>query len=157
VTETGSRKPRKDGAANRERILDRAEELFATDGLNVSLHGIADDRGIGIGTVYRHFATHADLYVGVYERIAGASDAEGEALLLLDDPLERVMGYLDSGVRISVDRSFARALREVRTTHPDLFAATRWVSVVLEATVTRSWRSLPSRWPSAGRSKTARW
>jgi len=43
------------------------------------------------------------------------------------------MGYLDSGIRISVDRPFARALREVRTTHPDLFAATRWVSVVLEA------------------------
>jgi len=42
----------------------------------VSLHGIADDLGIGIGTVYRHFATHADLSVGVYERIAGAIDAE---------------------------------------------------------------------------------
>jgi len=57
----------------------------------------------------------------------------GEALLLLDDPLEKVMGYLDSGIRISVDRPFARALREVRTTHADLFAARRWVSVVLEA------------------------
>lgn len=78
MTETpAARKPRKDGAANREKILDRAEELFATDGLNVNLHGISDDLGIGIGTVYRHFATHADLYVGVHERIAGATDAEG--------------------------------------------------------------------------------
>ena len=111
MTETASsRRPRKDGVANRARILDRAEELFAIDGLNVSLHGIADELKIGIGTVYRHFATHADLYVGVYERIAGASDAEEEALLLLDDPLERVMCYLDSGIRISVDRPFAGAL-----------------------------------------------
>jgi len=78
VTETASaRKPRKDGVANRERILDCAEELFATDGLNVSLYGVADDLRIGIRTVHRHFATHADLSVGVYERIAGATDAEG--------------------------------------------------------------------------------
>ena len=78
MTKTASsRKPRKDGVANRERILDRAEELFATDGLTVSLHGIADDLGIGIGTVYRHFATHADLSVSVFERIAGVTDAEG--------------------------------------------------------------------------------
>jgi len=63
VTETpAARKPQKDGAASRERILDRAEELFATDGLNVSLHGTEDD-------------------------LRGPS-------LLLDDPLERVMGYL---------------------------------------------------------------
>ena len=135
MTETASaRKPRRDGVANRARILDRAEELFAIDGLNVSLHGIPDDLGIGIGTVYRHFATHADLYVGVYERIAGAIDAEGEALLLLDEPRERVMGYLDSGIRISSDRPFARALaREVRTSHPELVASTRWASVVFEA------------------------
>jgi len=71
------RKPGKDGAANRERILDCAQELFVTDGLHVSLHGTADDLRIGIGTVYRHFATHADLYVGMHERIAGATDAEG--------------------------------------------------------------------------------
>lgn len=66
--------------------------------------------------------------------MAGAIDAEGEALLLLNEPLERVMGYLHSGIRISSDRQFARALaRGVRTSHPELFASTRWASVVLDA------------------------
>jgi len=55
-----ARKPRRDGVVNREKILERAQELFATEGLKVSLHGIADDLGIGIDTVYRHFAAHAD-------------------------------------------------------------------------------------------------
>lgn len=68
-----ARKPRRDGVVNREKILERAQELFATEGLKVSLHGIADDLGIGIDTVYRHFAAQADVAAATTTTTSGGT------------------------------------------------------------------------------------
>jgi AcrR family transcriptional regulator len=55
------RQPRKDAAANRERVLDAATELVRRDGEKVPMAQIAEHAGVGVGTVYRHFATREDL------------------------------------------------------------------------------------------------
>jgi AcrR family transcriptional regulator len=55
------RQQRKDAAANRERVLDAATELVRRDGENVPMAQIAEHAGVGVGTVYRHFATRQDL------------------------------------------------------------------------------------------------
>ncbi|MCB0861896.1 MAG: TetR/AcrR family transcriptional regulator [Solirubrobacterales bacterium] len=52
---TAERKPRKDAARNRERIIQAAGELFAEQGLEATLNGIAHHAGLGVATVYRHF------------------------------------------------------------------------------------------------------
>jgi len=52
---------RADARRNRERILASAQELFARDGDKAQMEEIAAHAGVGMGTVYRHFPTKADL------------------------------------------------------------------------------------------------
>lgn len=49
--------PRSDAVDNRERILEAARALFATEGLNVPLREVARRAEVGPATLYRHFPT----------------------------------------------------------------------------------------------------
>lgn len=60
---------RADAIANRERLLDTAEVHFARYGLDASMHGIADAAGVGVGTLYRNFASHSELIGALFDRI----------------------------------------------------------------------------------------
>ena len=50
-----------DGAANRERILLAAEEVFGAGGPAASTEQVAQLAGVGVATVFRHFPTKQDL------------------------------------------------------------------------------------------------
>src|SRR5215213_3301235 len=63
-----ARQPRRDAAANRERVLDAATELVRRDGEKVPMADIARQAGVGIGTVYRHFPTREDLLGALVHR-----------------------------------------------------------------------------------------
>jgi AcrR family transcriptional regulator len=63
-----ARQPRKDAAANRERVLDAATELVRRRGEKVPMADIARHAGVGVGTVYRHFATREDLLRALVHR-----------------------------------------------------------------------------------------
>jgi AcrR family transcriptional regulator len=62
------RKPRADGARNRQLLIDAAKVGFAESGLNVSLEDIARRAGVGIGTLYRHFPSREAVVEAVYRR-----------------------------------------------------------------------------------------
>jgi AcrR family transcriptional regulator len=47
---------RKDVARNRALLLQTADKLLATRGLDLTFHELAEAAGLGVGTVYRHFA-----------------------------------------------------------------------------------------------------
>jgi AcrR family transcriptional regulator len=70
---------RADAARNRERILDAARAaLTAADDIGaVTMHSIAQQAGVGQGTLYRHFPTREDLVLAVYhadvERLIAAA------------------------------------------------------------------------------------
>jgi len=68
---------RADAQANREKILDAARELFAERGVDVDVREICDRAGIGMGTLYRHFATKDDLV----DVVVGELAAELELLM----------------------------------------------------------------------------
>ncbi len=55
------RKPRRDGVANRTRIINAAAKAFRDDGLTIDMRTIAEAAGVGVGTLYRHFPTREDL------------------------------------------------------------------------------------------------
>jgi AcrR family transcriptional regulator len=130
-----SRAPRKDALANRERILTHAERVFADEGFSVSLHRIAEDLGIGIGTVYRHFPTHGDLLVGIYRRFEAKIDAAGGRIDELPDPFERIVAFIDVTVELSFASPIARTVaREVRRYLPDE-PAPSWVAGMLSDAV----------------------
>lgn len=52
---------RSDAKENRDRVIAAARELFGTDGLEVTMRQIARHAGVGPATLYRRFATKADL------------------------------------------------------------------------------------------------
>jgi AcrR family transcriptional regulator len=72
---------RRDAAANRERLLAAAGELFAQRGLDVTLNDIARHAGVGVGTAYRRFANKAELIDALFEqRVEQVADVARQAL-----------------------------------------------------------------------------
>jgi AcrR family transcriptional regulator len=61
-----ARKPRADAERNRQKLLQTAKGAFATKGSDVSLEEIAQQAGVGIGTLYRHFPNRDALIAAVY-------------------------------------------------------------------------------------------
>jgi AcrR family transcriptional regulator len=83
--EGGSRSstPRKraDARRNAETLLNAAAATFVTSGVDVPVRDIAAKAGVGVGTIYRHFPTRADLIVAVYRHQVEACAEAGPALL----------------------------------------------------------------------------
>jgi AcrR family transcriptional regulator len=71
VSPPTSRRTRKDALQNRDRVLDAATELVRRDGEKVPMAKIAERAGVGVGTVYRHFATREDLLGALVHRSFG--------------------------------------------------------------------------------------
>ncbi|MFL5830484.1 MAG: TetR/AcrR family transcriptional regulator [Solirubrobacteraceae bacterium] len=71
MPDPAARQPRRDALRNRERVLDAATELVRRDGEKVPIAQIAEHAGVGVGTVYRHFATREDLFGGLVYRSFG--------------------------------------------------------------------------------------
>jgi AcrR family transcriptional regulator len=57
---------RADAQINRDRLLEAAAEAFTRDGADTSLKAIAQQAGVGIGTLYRRFPTREDLIEATY-------------------------------------------------------------------------------------------
>jgi len=75
--------PRKraDARRNEEALLAAAAAAFVASGVDVAVRDIAARAGVGVGTIYRHFPTRADLIVAVYRHQVEACAEAGPALL----------------------------------------------------------------------------
>ncbi|RKQ93226.1 TetR family transcriptional regulator [Solirubrobacter pauli] len=94
------RQPRKDAAANRERVLDAATELVLTEGEKVPMADIARRAGVGVGTVYRHFATREDLLGALVHRSFGLARANARAAAAAPgSALDGVRAFLTATLR----------------------------------------------------------
>lgn len=82
---------RKDAARNRERILDAAKEAFARRGLGVTLHEIAAQAGVGVGTIYRHFPEKGPLIDAIFEEHLAEMTALFEQALADPDPWQSIV------------------------------------------------------------------
>ncbi|GAA1985716.1 helix-turn-helix domain-containing protein [Amycolatopsis minnesotensis] len=71
---------RRDGAANRERILLAAEQVFGTGGAAASTEEVARQAQVGIATVFRHFPTKQDLIEATAVRYLGKLEGETRRL-----------------------------------------------------------------------------
>lgn len=72
---------RADARRNEQTLLDAAAALFVTSGVDVPVREIALKAGVGVGTIYRHFPTRADLIVAVYRHQVEACAEAGPQLL----------------------------------------------------------------------------
>ncbi|WP_306189636.1 MULTISPECIES: TetR/AcrR family transcriptional regulator [unclassified Streptomyces] len=72
---------RKDARRNQQTLLDAAAAVFATSGVEAPVRDIAAKAGVGMGTIYRHFPTRADLVIAVYRHQVDACAEAGPTLL----------------------------------------------------------------------------
>ncbi|MGF6887551.1 AcrR family transcriptional regulator [Nocardia sp. GAS34] len=123
----GARELRADARRNRQRVLRTAQQLFAQEGLGVSLDEIARQAGVGPGTVHRHFPSKEALYLAVsIEQIERLVD-EAAVLAETGDPaaiftlLSRMMA--DGAENALVKSALAAAEFDLRTAAPEVAAA----------------------------------
>lgn len=72
---------RADARRNEQTLLDAAAAAFVASGVDVPVRDIAARAGVGVGTIYRHFPTRADLIVAVYRHQVEALAAAGPTML----------------------------------------------------------------------------
>ena len=80
MAEQGTRR-RADARRNEEALLDAAAAAFVAAGVDAPVRDIAARAGVGVGTVYRHFPTRADLVVAVYRHQVEACVEAGQTCL----------------------------------------------------------------------------
>ncbi|HWO68660.1 MAG TPA: helix-turn-helix domain-containing protein [Umezawaea sp.] len=101
---------RADARRNRNRLLEVARELFATDGLSVPVDEIARRAGVGAGTMHRHFPTKESLFEAIVVSHVELLVAEARALDSAPDAGAAFFGFCEG----MVERGTAnRALGEV--------------------------------------------
>jgi AcrR family transcriptional regulator len=76
----GSRR-RADARRNEQALLEAAAAVFVSTGVEAPVRDIAAAAGVGMGTIYRHFPTRADLIIAVYRHQVEACAAAGPQLL----------------------------------------------------------------------------
>jgi AcrR family transcriptional regulator len=79
--ESPTPRKRADARRNEQILLEAAAAAFLTSGVDVPVRDIAAKAGVGVGTIYRHFPTRADLIVAVYRHQVEACAEAGPHLL----------------------------------------------------------------------------
>ena len=72
---------RADARRNEQALLAAAAAVFVSSGVDAPVRDIAAKAGVGMGTIYRHFPTRADLIIAVYRHQVDACAEAGPALL----------------------------------------------------------------------------
>jgi AcrR family transcriptional regulator len=100
----GSRPKRADALRNQETLLDAAAAAFVASGVNAPVRDIAARAGVGMGTIYRHFPTRADLIIAVYRHQVDACAEAGPALLKSHPPYSALTRWIDQFVDFLVTK-----------------------------------------------------
>jgi AcrR family transcriptional regulator len=79
--DAGPPRRRADAQRNVSALLDAAATVFVGAGVEAPVRDIAARAGVGVGTIYRHFPTRADLVVAVYRHQVEACAQAAPALL----------------------------------------------------------------------------
>lgn len=101
LADAGARPMRADAQRNRARVLDAAREVFAEQGEDAGMEAIAQRASVGVGTVYRHFATKEALIEALIEvRFAEMRNAL-ERALEVPDAWEAMTAYLEHSTELA--------------------------------------------------------
>lgn len=85
---------RADARANRQRILDAALAVLSDRGAAGEVKDIAERAGVGVGTIYRNFATKDDLYRAIVEDLIQRFYGVRDEALAIDDPEQAIRVYV---------------------------------------------------------------
>jgi AcrR family transcriptional regulator len=88
---------------NHESLVLAAREVFAERGVEASLEEIARRAGVGVGTLYRHFATREALVEAVFERRIGEFVAVAEQAATGPDGWLAFVALLEQTLALQAD------------------------------------------------------
>jgi AcrR family transcriptional regulator len=86
---------RKDAERNRQRILAAARELFAVRGLEATLNDVAHQANVGVGMVYRRFATKEELLEAIFEDSIDQVVELAKAALRIEDSWDGFVWFVE--------------------------------------------------------------
>lgn len=107
MTDLDGRTPqrRADARRNEKALLDAAAAAFVASGVDAPVRDIAARAGVGVGTVYRHFPTRADLVVAVYRhQIEACVEAGATVLAAAASPYAALARWIDLFVDLLVTK-----------------------------------------------------
>lgn len=110
MTEETRRALRRDAERNRQRVLTAARELFAEKGLEATLNDVARHANVGVGTVYRRFATKEELIEAIFVDGMQQLTALAETALQHHDSWQGFAWYVECMCEITATD---RGLREI--------------------------------------------
>lgn len=141
-SETKPRALRADAERNRTHLLETAQRVFATEGLEVPIDEVARRAGLGVGTLYRHFPTKEALFAAIVidrmtkvaERAEGLVDAEdaGEAFFAMLGAMAE-----ESGKK----KDFIQALERVEGAKASMVAAKQRFRAAVDTLLERAQRT----------------
>jgi AcrR family transcriptional regulator len=99
---TQERPLRADALRNRARILEAAEVVFASEGIEAPVDDIAEKAGVGVGTVYRHFPNKEKLCEAILIDRLRALIEDARAQADAEDPVAAFFGFLAHFVELGV-------------------------------------------------------
>lgn len=111
--EIPARGRRADALRNQQVLLAAAAEVFVTSGVDAPIRQIAARAGVGMGTIYRHFPTRADLVVAVYRhQVEECAEAGPTLLANAESPFAALRQWVDLFVDFLVTKhGLANALQ----------------------------------------------
>jgi len=111
--EPASPRRRADARRNEQTLLEAAADVFVSAGVEAPVRDIAAKAGVGLGTIYRHFPTRADLIIAVYRHQVEACAEAGPALLAsCESPHTALARWIDLFVDFLVTKhGLAAAMR----------------------------------------------
>ena len=107
---TRQRAERRDARANRSRIVEEAQAYFDEHGIDAPLHTLVKRIGIGSGTLYRHFPTHADLIRALYDDLADYFDELAVQIETKATGWEKIEALIDGAVSRFVEHPSTRSI-----------------------------------------------
>ncbi len=113
-SEAPERPLRADARRNRELVLSAGRDCFARSGLDAQMDDVARGAGVGVGTVYRHFATKEALVEALAEERFRQLAEEARRALEEPDAWEAFRGFLFRAAEIQAsDRALSQAMADV--------------------------------------------
>jgi AcrR family transcriptional regulator len=124
---------------NHERILGAAAELFARHGVETSLDEVAAAAGVGVGTVYRHFATKDALLDELFEGTVAELVLISDEALANPDPWAGFVHFVESVAEaFATNRALEDVLRQANRGRERLAAAREQLAAPVTTLVERA-------------------
>jgi AcrR family transcriptional regulator len=130
---------RADAERNRRRLIESATAIFCERGLEVGVGEIAEQAGVGRGTLFRNFPCKEDLIAAVVVERIRESVERGRGLMDAADPGGALFGLIEQAAgRSQTDRALFDALDDIWLTNDEIRAAHSELIGVVDGLVGRA-------------------